>query len=277
MSMQVPASLCADHNCFRSLRGSRERALVACGFMAKRGGWDVQDGMRPAYSAVLVLRGGGWYADAAGRRWPLVPGTLFQRFSGVRHSLWIDRDPPWAECWIHLDAAAEAMLAEMRVIDRGRPVLQPGIDLPLVRELWRAVDALEAAPDRDLPRHQVRLLGMLLGLLGGGADTPASGFDADRACRLLADDPRLDLRLAARELGLPYGRFRKTFRAAVGIGPGEYRLRRRLDRARAALLEGSRPIAAIAAELGYANPFTFTTLFRKHVGVSPSAWRRGAR
>lgn len=274
--MQVPASLCADHNCFRSLRGSRERALVACGFMAKRGGWDAQDDVRPAYSAVLVLRGAGWYADATGRRWPLAPGTLFQRFSGVKHSLWLERDPAWAECWIHLDAAAEAMLVEMRVIDRARPVLQPGIDLPLVRELWRAVDALEAAPDRDLPRQQVRLLGMLLGLLGN-AETPAGGFDADRACRLLADDPRLDLRLAARELGLPYGRFRKTFRAAVGIGPGEYRLRRRLDRARAALLEGSRPIAAIAAELGYANPFTFTTLFRKHVGVSPSAWRRGAR
>ncbi len=273
--MQVPASLCTDHNCFRSLRGSRERALVACGFMAKRGGWDSQRGSRPTYSAVLVLRGAGWYADAAGTRWPLVPGMLFQRFSGVEHSLWIEAEPPWAECWIHLDAAAEAMLAELRVIDRERPVLQPGIDLSLVRELWRSVDALEAAADRDLPRHQVRLLGMLLGLLGGGSQSSA-GFDVDRACRLLADDPRLDLRLAARELGLPYGRFRKAFRAAVGIGPGEYRLRRRLDRARAALLEGSRPIAVIAAELGYANPFTFTTLFRKHVGVSPSAWRKGA-
>lgn len=274
--MQVPTSLCTDHNCFRTLRGSRERALVACGFMAKRGGWDARDDVRPAYSAVLVLRGTGWYADATGQRWPLAPGTLFQRFSNVKHSLWIESDPPWAECWIHFDAAAEAMLVEMRVIDRCRPVLQPGINLPLVRELWRTVDALEAATDRDLPRQQVRLLGMLLGMLGSDHDASAGGFDTDRACRLLADDPRLDLRLAARELGLPYGRFRKAFRAAVGIGPGEYRLRRRLDRARAALLEGSRPIAAIAAELGYASPFTFTSIFRKHVGVSPSAWRRRA-
>jgi AraC-like DNA-binding protein len=275
LSMQVPGSLCAEHNCYRSLRGSRERALVACGFMVKAGGWDAQDSARPAYSAVLVLRGGGWYGDAAGRRWPLAPGTLFQRFTGIPHSVRIDVDPPWAECWIHLDAAAEAMLAEMRVIDRERPVLQPGIDLPLLRELWREVDALEAAPDRDLPRHQVRLLGMLLGMLGGGGPEVA-GFDADRACRLLADDPRIDLRLVARELGLPYGRFRKAFRAAVGIGPGEYRLRRRLDRARAALLGGSKGVAEIAAELGYASPFTFTALFRKHVGMSPSAWRRGA-
>ncbi len=274
--MQVPASLCADHCCFRSLRGSRERALVACGFMVKPPGWDPQQESRPAYSAVLVLRGAGWFADAAGRRWPLGPGTLYQRFSGAVHSVWIEAEPAWAECWIHLDSVAEAMLTEMRVIDGSLPVLQPGIDLPWLRELWRAVDALEAAPDRDLPRQQVRLLGMLLGMLGSER-TPACGFDADRACRLLGDDPRIDLRLVARELGLPYGRFRKVFRAAVGIGPGEYRLRRRLDRARAALLGGTKGVAEIAADLGYANPFTFTTLFRKHVGVSPSAWRRGER
>jgi len=273
--MIVPASLCADHNCYRSLRGSRERGLVACGFMAKVGGWDARDDARPAYSAVLVLRGSGWYADAAGRRWPLAPGSLFQRFTGLRHTLWIEPGSGWAECWIHCDRTSEAMLAELGVIERTRPVSEPGIDLALVRELWREVDALEAARDRDLPRHLMRLLAMLLTLLGGEA-AAAPGFDADRACRLLADDPRADLRLVARELGLPYGRFRKVFRAAVGLGPGEYRLRRRLDRARAELLTG-RPVAAIAAGLGYANPFTFTTLFRKHVGVSPSAWRRGAR
>lgn len=275
MSMRVPSDLCADHNCFRSLRGSRERALVACGFMLKRGGWDAREQARPAYSAVLVLRGSGWYADAAGRRWPLAPGRLFQRFSGVAHSLWIEPDRSWAECWIHLDAAAEAMLAEMQVIDRDRPVLDPGIDLAPVRELWREVDALEAALDRDLPRHQLRLLGMLLAWLAGGP-AGSDGFDADRACRLLADDPRTDLRQVARQLGLAYGRFRKRFRAAVGIGPGEYRLRRRLDRARAALLSG-RGVAEVAADLGYASPFTFSTLFRKHVGQSPARWRRGVR
>jgi len=277
LAMNVPASLCANHNCFRSLRGSRVRGLVACGFNVKPPGWDAQLEARPAYSAVLVLRGRGWYADAAGRRWELTPGTLFQRFAGIAHTVWIASDPSWAECWIHLDGIADAMLAELCVIDHGRPVLQPGIDLALVRELWRAVDALEAAPDRAVPRHLVRLLGMLMSMLEGGSVQSGGGFDADRACRLLADNPQVDLRLVARELGLPYGRFRKSFRTAVGIGPGEYRLRRRLDRARAALLENAKPIAVIASELGYANPFTFTALFRKHLGVSPSAWRRGIR
>lgn len=274
--MLVPAGLCTDLRCFRSLPGCDGRGLVACGFMAKGPGWDIRQAARPAYSAVLVLRGRGWYADAAGRRWTLRPGSLFQRFSGREHSLWIEPDPPWAECWVHLGAAVEDMLAELGMVDRACPVLEPGIDLALVQELRRAVDALAAAPDRDLPRQLMRLQGILLSLLAPAPSVPGRpGFDADRACRLLADDPRADLRRVARELGLPYGRFRKAFRAALGIGPGEYRLRRRLDRARALLLEDGRSVAEVASELGYANPFTFTTLFRRHLGTSPSAWRRG--
>lgn len=244
--------------------------------MTKASGWDPRQAGRSAYSAVLVLRGRGWYEDAAGRRWELAPGYLFQRFTRVPHSLWIEADPPWAECWVHLGGAVEDMLAELGLIDRDQPVCQPGLDLALVRELHRAVDALAAASDRELPAQMLRLQGMLLTLLGAARhDGPA--FDAERACRLLGDDPRADLRRVAGELGLTYARFRRAFRGAIGIGPGEYRLRRRLDRARAELLEGNRSIADIAGGLGYANPFTFTTLFRRHLGTSPSAWRRGQR
>ena len=277
LSMQIPSSLCANHRSFRTVAGKCERGLIGCGFMLKAGGWDPRNNARTAYSAVVVLRGSGWYRDAAGTQWELKPGTLFQRFSGLDHTVWIEPTSAWAECWIHLGAATENMLLELGIINREQPVSQPGLNLALVRELWRAVDALELAPDRALPHHLVRLQGMLISLLGVKSTQTAassSSFDADRACRLLADDPCIDLELVAKELGLPYARFRKSFRAAVGLGPGEYRLRRRLDRARAELLENNRPIAAIAADLGYANPFTFTTLFRKHVGISP---RGGAR
>lgn len=272
--MPIPSSFCTQHRSFRTLPGRGDDGLLACGFMTKTGGWD--GGARSAYSAVLCLRGRGWYRAGDGRRWALEPGVLFQRFASVDHEVWIEADPPWAECWVHFGRPLEAALAAMGVIDRAAPVRAPGIDLALVRELWRATDALEASADRDLPQHLVRLQGLLLSLLG---PSPAAdpGFDADRACRLLADAPRADLGVVARELGLSYRSFRRAFRVATGMGPGEYRLRRRLDRARAELAAGDRTVAEIARELGWANPFTFTALFRKHVGVSPRAWRRGRR
>lgn len=270
--VEVPASLCVQHRSFRTLAGRGDDGLLGCGFMTKAPGRD--GGARSAYSAVLCLRGRGWYRDAAGRRWDLAPGVLFQRFTGVGHEVWVEPDPPWAECWVHFGRPLEDALVATGVLDRAAPVRTPGIDLALVRELWRATDALEAAADRDLPQHLVRLQGLLLSLLGP-APAAAPGFDADRACRLLADAPRADLVVVARELGMGYRDFRRAFRAAVGMAPGEYRLRRRLERARAELSAGDRTVAAIARDLGWANPFTFTALFRKHVGVAPRTWRRG--
>jgi len=269
----VPAALCASHVAYRTIGAD---GLLACGFMVKPAGFDARDDRRPSYSAVLCLRGRGWYQAGSGPRQAITPGTLFQRFAKTPHTLHIEADPPWAECWVHLDARIAAMLVGLGVIDPLQPVRERGLDLPLIRELWRATDALAAAPDRDLPAQLVRLQGLLLSLLGRPHDALADlpELDVDRACRLLAEDPTTDLRLVARELGLGYEVFRKHFRATTGQSPGAYRLRRRLERARAELLTTRKTVAEIARDLGYANPFTFTALFRRHVGCAPAIWRK---
>lgn len=269
----VPAALCAHHIAYRTIGAN---GLIACGFMIKPAGFDARADRRTAYSAVLCLRGRGWYQGESGSRHQIAPGMLLQRFAQTPHTLYIDPDPPWAECWVHLDARIATMLTSMGILDPLHPVRERGLDLPLIRELWRATSALAAAPDRDLPAQLVRLQGLLLSLLGQPPESPAElpQLDADRACRLLAEDPTTDLNLVARELGLGYEVFRKRFRAATGQSPGAYRLRRRLERARAELLTTHKPIAEIARELGYANPFTFTALFRRHVGCAPAHWRK---
>jgi AraC family transcriptional regulator of arabinose operon len=270
--LTVPTGMCAHHVAYRTLGAD---GLLACGFMVKDPGFDARNDRRSAYSAVLCLRGRGWFQAGSGPRQPIVPGSLFQRLPDAPHTLWIAEGEPWAECWIHLDARIATMLAGLGVLKPESAVRARGLDLPLLRELWRATDALTAAPDRTLPEHLVRLQGLLLSLLGRPEDHPdhLPELDADRACRLLAEDPTTDLRHVARELGLGYELFRKRFRAATGQSPGAYRLRRRLERARVELLTTRKTVAEIAEGLGYANPFTFTALFRRHVGCAPAHWR----
>ena len=42
------------------------------------------------------------------------------------------------------------------------------------------------------------------------------------------------------------------------------------------MLESGDALARIATDVGFASPAVFSVAFRKHVGVSPSAWRESA-
>ncbi len=68
--------------------------------------------------------------------------------------------------------------------------------------------------------------------------------------------------------------FARRFRDAVGTSPLSYVREHRLDLAERALItEPDTTIAAIARRVGYANPFSFSTAFRRHRGLAPSEIR----
>ena len=75
--------------------------------------------------------------------------------------------------------------------------------------------------------------------------------------------------------GLPRARFLASFRARTGVSPHQYILRERLARARLLLEKTTRSIGDVAAEVGCANAGHLAQLFRRHLGLSPRAWRHG--
>jgi len=48
----------------------------------------------------------------------------------------------------------------------------------------------------------------------------------------------------------------------------------RLDRAKQMLISGARPLTEIAVESGFADHAHFSRVFRKHVGTTPSKWKK---
>ncbi|MBA2481726.1 MAG: helix-turn-helix transcriptional regulator [Planctomycetes bacterium] len=254
---------------------------ISCGFQDKRGRThDVTDRAFSSYAACYVLRGRGTYTDWNGRTQALGPGSLFQRIPGRTHTTRIDPDSAFAECWIDFTGAIPQSLADLGVIDLQRPVLQPGLDLSLVRRIDRLVFALRSADEHDLPKMYVALVEVLVGLYaldrGHGDDDEHRGM-IEEACRRLGEsaDDRGRLEQVARSFNMSYERFRKVFREHMGLSPGEYRIRRRIDRARELLLGEGGSIKEIAYALGYSNPFTFSTQFKQAVGLSPEAFRAG--
>ena len=91
----------------------------------------------------------------------------------------------------------------------------------------------------------------------------------------LADPPSLD-ELAER-LYLGRTRLCQRFKEETGMSIGEHLSRLRLAEAKRRLERSDEAIADIAHALGYAHASSFSTMFLRHEGMGPAAWRAAHR
>jgi AraC-like DNA-binding protein len=98
-----------------------------------------------------------------------------------------------------------------------------------------------------------------------------------RALDAIHDDPGSPwtVESLARLARASRSQFAEQFRDAVGDTPARYLTRVRMERAERMLRAGV-PVTDIAYQLGYESDAGFSRAFRRHAGVTPSLWRRGA-
>jgi AraC family transcriptional regulator len=73
--------------------------------------------------------------------------------------------------------------------------------------------------------------------------------------------------------GLTRMHFAAQFRAATGLRPHEYLLRRRVERAQELLAGSMRPVVDIALDVGFQSQAHFTSVFKRFAGRPPQTWR----
>jgi AraC-like DNA-binding protein len=83
----------------------------------------------------------------------------------------------------------------------------------------------------------------------------------------------LDIPALARSAHVSQAHFSRSFKAAFGETPHQYLLSRRMERAKALLREGDRPVTEVCLAVGFTSLGSFSTQFRRFVGVSPTAYR----
>lgn len=113
---------------------------------------------------------------------------------------------------------------------------------------------------------------------------PAADAARDVVDRILAAEAWAAPRLAqvvtladwARAAGLTPVYFGRAFKRETGLRPMEWLNRRRLQAASQQLVNTRQSVAEIAEACGFASPFYFSRVFRKHFGQSPSEFRAGA-
>jgi|SRR5579859_90515 len=82
------------------------------------------------------------------------------------------------------------------------------------------------------------------------------------------------LETIAEACGLSVGHFSRSFRQVTGVAPHAWLLQARVQRAMTLLRRRDETLTSIALACGFADHSHFTKVFTRHIGVSPSVWRR---
>ncbi|HZB00705.1 MAG TPA: AraC family transcriptional regulator [Actinomycetota bacterium] len=84
----------------------------------------------------------------------------------------------------------------------------------------------------------------------------------------------VDLNTIAAQASLSPYYFTRQFTAMIGMPPYRYLITLRIQRAAQLLRESDLTVTQILHRVGFHSPSHFTTTFRRHMGMSPTAYRR---
>ncbi len=234
-------------------------------------------------SFVYITRGRGVLESAASGRQEVREGDLFVVFPEVWHRYRPDPDTGWDEYWVEFDGPCARRFTDRKELQPAKPVLPLGLDdrfLELFQEMVACVGDERYGAEYTLAALTVQLIAQVLVAVG------RCRFEAGDAERLVAAAKcafldnlatNVDLAGLARQLGVSYSWFRRTFKDYTGFSPRQFQLHHRLHRAARMLASGTSPIGEIATRVGFPSNHYFSELFKRRMGCSPQAYRNNHR
>ncbi|MEO1580537.1 MAG: helix-turn-helix transcriptional regulator [Pseudomonadota bacterium] len=89
-----------------------------------------------------------------------------------------------------------------------------------------------------------------------------------------SDPNESSIYVVARDAAMSRFHFVRQFKAVFGEAPVQYRMRARLNNAKQLLLNSDQSVTDICMAVGFSSLGSFNSLFAKHFGHAPSAYRQ---
>jgi AraC family transcriptional regulator of arabinose operon len=243
----------------------------------------------------ICLGGRGWVADMHNLDAPKIPvvtGDVMVVPPNAPHSYGADDKDPWTQLFFHVSGSrASRFLIELGATEqacKGR-VSQ----VALVEQSIRRINELYRGGCRRNVLLESAVLGELVfaRLYAEACLQPMWRSDAGRSDEKQAIEYVLKLNAikvffhenfgrtivlaeVARQFSVSESWLCHAFKDHTGFGPLQFVINLRLQEACRLLARSDRKLEDIAMFVGYDDPFYFSRLFKRHLGLAPSAYRK---
>ena len=159
-------------------------------------------------------------------------------------------------------------------------------DDPMLRSLMLRFQAILDDPSLDVPGYAETLADLLtfeLARVTSAQRMPLSNQSGLTSSQMRSITEYMDNHLTekitiaelAALVNLTRFHFMRAFKQSAGAPPHQFMTRRRVDRAKELLAERETSVAEIANRTGFGSPVLMNRAFRRVLGTTPSALRRG--
>lgn len=171
-----------------------------------------------------------------------------------------------------------------RLVEDDRRVMETGEALlDQVEVLYDETGKLDWFSTTKMPLRDSA--GKVIGVIGivrsheGHRSIAASHRAVSRVIEFVREDPGSALRVSdlARRAGVSERHLNRQFNEALGIGIQQFLIRSRVQNAAKEIRETNQSLAEIGGACGFYDQSAFTRQFRKHLGITPAAYRKRYR
>lgn len=224
------------------------------------------------WALVYIVSGGGIYRENGGKEQPVREGSLFFFRPGCSYSFGPPPGGHWDEYYINFAGSRVTEWIETGLITEGS-VCQANAVEGLSASFDKVLALMDTGAPGDADRAALLLEAMLLecslyikgGSRLGQADAMPPIREALNACIY----GQADLAEIASGLHISMSTLRRTVRRSSGYPLHEYIHRLKMAEAKHLLLNTSLQVQEISGMLHYTDPFYFSRLFKKYMGISP--------
>ena len=241
-----------------------------CGWHRREPGKWFGPGVRDHTIFHYVLSGKGTYT-CGGQTYPVESGELFLIRPDTLVYYEADKANPWTYVWIGFEGEAAERMLDLSGFRKNRLTAS----LPELNDTFSSL----ARQDPAVPLPAVRLCGVLYDVfthLQQRQAPPAPASMPELYVRRSMEYIRanysqpLTVGEIARLMGIDRRYFSRIFTQIAGTSPQAYLVGYRLDRAAALLADQCCTVGEAAKSVGYADAFTFSRMYKRRFGVSPS-------
>lgn len=260
------------------LNPDNDMSIFGAGFLSRNDDdTRIMDHISPFYHCSVLLEGQGVLIDQQFNAYPVTAGYAFQRFPGMRYTLYTDSAQPWKEYQITFGRPTMEALRTISSFHNGNLVFRLQLHPHLLQ--WMAELAeftADAVPSLQLEMYfNLQRLLLTIHLQEDDSDLSLAlsviQFACDTVMSNLQNPPSVEE--LAKACNVSYGKFTQIFKQYTLSSPLRFLQHHKFCYANKLLHEGA-SIRDVASLMGYSDQFSFSKQYKRSMGIPPSTSRR---